>query len=93
MAAAAGVYLWGALSSELLNADSAARNAYVKKIIETRSPDYTRELELAEAYWRTYPNVAKDKYYGRNGQMGVHGARAHFEAHGKRIGWKWPGAK
>jgi len=50
------------------------------------APDQQAEKILAEAYWRRYPDVRNDPYYGKHGPMGFKGAREHFEQHGKYEG-------
>jgi FkbM family methyltransferase len=42
------------------------------------------EVEKAYSYWRRYPDVANDSHYGRFGDLGVAGARRHFEEHGRK---------
>ena len=48
---------------------------------ETSDPE--REVEQAFSYWRRYPDVAEDAHYGKYGDLGVHGARAHYAEHGR----------
>jgi hypothetical protein len=44
----------------------------------------------AETYWAHYPDVANDPYFGRNGPLGIFGAREHYDRHGRREGRVWP---
>lgn len=46
--------------------------------------DPEAEVERAYSYWRRYPDVAKDDHYGKFGDLGVAGARRHYEEHGRR---------
>ncbi len=53
------------------------------------------EKELAEAYWQRYQDVAESDIWGREGSMGVLGARDHYHYYGKAKGRVWgvvPGA-
>lgn len=92
MASALGIYVHGAFHSELLDPHMARQKAFLRNYLRNQPPDLDveRERALADAYWSTYPSVGNDPYYGRIGQMGIHGARAHYERHGKRSGWVWP---
>ena len=44
---------------------------------------------LAEAYWQRNPDVAMDSYFGRDGKLGLFGAREHFDRHGRAEGRRW----
>ncbi len=90
MAAALGVYAYGALNSPLLDGTQAARQAFLRGILADRAPDMEGEEALAEAYWQHYPDVGADPFFGRDGEMGVHGAREHYQMHGRREGRQWP---
>ena len=52
-------------------------------------PHLEREKELAEAYWQRYPDVAKSDIWGREGAMGVLGARDHYHYYGEVQGRVW----
>jgi hypothetical protein len=47
----------------------------------------------AERYWICHPDVAAHRFFGRNGPLAFHGAREHFDRHGKREGRVWPDPK
>ena len=47
------------------------------------------ESALARAYWQRYPDVGQDSYFGINGVMGIRGARAHYQQHGRLEGRVW----
>ena len=56
---------------------------------QENDPGSSLEHELAEAYWRRYPDIKEDAHYGINGPLGIFGAREHFRQHGKREGRVW----
>jgi hypothetical protein len=60
-----------------------------QNVAHESSPDYQAERTLAEAYWRRYPDVAEDGYFGKTGPYGSLGARKHFTLHGKQEGRIW----
>lgn len=70
------------------------RRAQQEEILVDRasmSPaELAKEEALAEAYWRRYPDVAADDFFGRDGNLGVHGPRVHYERHGRAEGREWP---
>lgn len=47
------------------------------------------EAELANAYWKRYPDIADSEVWGRNSQLGILGPRDHFKYVGKRQGKVW----
>lgn len=47
------------------------------------------EVALATDYWLRYPDVAADGTYGEHGQLGIYGARLHFEIAGRSEGRTW----
>ena len=55
----------------------------------TERPASAEEIEMANAYWQRYPDVGQDSYFGRNGVMGIRGARAHYQQHGRHEGRIW----
>ena len=48
-----------------------------------------QEAPLADSYWRRNADVESHPRFGRNGGMGVYGARAHFNWHGRKEGRLW----
>ena len=89
-AVAWAMYAMGAADSPLLSRVERQRQAYLDEILRNaQTADLTAERDLAEIYWQRYPDVANDGFFGRNGQMGVFGAREHFERHGRREGRIW----
>ncbi len=54
-----------------------------------QSPHPGGEKELAEAYWHRYQDVAESDIWGREGTMGVLGARDHYYYYGKAQGRVW----
>ena len=51
--------------------------------------DLQQEAALADAYWRRYGDVAADSVVGRDGALGVFGAREHYNRHGRRENRIW----
>jgi hypothetical protein len=50
------------------------------------TPELEETRSLAEAYWSRYRDVRDHEYYGKNGEMGIYGAREHYKNYGKREG-------
>lgn len=88
-AVALAVYLYGALHSPVLDRRLVERDAYLAGIIREGSIDMAEERRFAELYWDAYPHVGGDRYFGRDGAMGVLGAREHYNRHGRREGLLW----
>jgi hypothetical protein len=51
--------------------------------------DPVRERELAETYWKRYPEIEKNVIWGRKSGLGILGPRDHYLFIGKEAGWKW----
>jgi hypothetical protein len=83
-------YTAGALDSPLLDASLKARTTQLMRHTAIEKRDEQAEKAAAESYWIRYPDVARDSYYGRNGKLGLWGAREHFRQHGGREGRLWP---
>jgi len=83
------VYGWQASNSAMLDRSLAERDRYLAAFADRRSVDPAIEEAESEAYWRRYPDVAADLYYGRGGPLGVLGARQHYRDHGYREGRQW----
>ncbi len=83
------IYFWGAVDSPLFDSRRGAEKAYVDRAIRSHRTDPAAERALAEAYWTRNTDVAGDAYYGRNGKLGLAGARAHYERYGRAEGRKW----
>ena len=60
-------------------------------IIQPPRPE--AEKELAEAYWQRYQDVANSDIWGREGSMGMLGARDHYHYYGRAQGRVWGAAK
>ena len=45
--------------------------------------DLTLEKELAEIYWKRYPEIEKNSIWGRNSQLGILGPRDYHEHVGR----------
>ena len=98
-AAACGVWIYGALSSPVLDGERARQKAYIDEVLgkSPRQPAPPEapvaapsgEPAFARAYWTRYPDVGADPYYGANGELGLPGARAHYNRHGRFEGRRW----
>lgn len=89
MAATIGIYLVGALDSPVLDAE---RQREFRRLLQERAAgahDEAEERALAEAYWSRYPDVAGSDAFGRGGQLGIYGAREHYQRYGQTEGRKW----
>jgi hypothetical protein len=53
-------------------------------------PDVTEERALAETYWSHHQDVKNNPYFGKNGELGIYGAREHYRNAGKGEGRTWP---
>ena len=80
-------YSVGAWHSPLLDRE---RNLQFDALAQAEAWNEEEERSLAETYWARYADVAAHSYYGRDGTLGVWGAREHFKHHGKREGRHWP---
>jgi len=68
----------------------AAWDADVLSELRASYPDQKQETALAKIYWSKHPNVMSDAYFGKDGRLGIYGARQHFRKHGKNEGKNWP---
>ncbi len=83
-------YAVGAFDSLLLDPRQRAATDLLIRYAAVEKTDERREQALADLYWLRYPDVAGDWYFGKNGKLGLWGAREHFKRHGKREGRNWP---
>lgn len=89
MIIAASLWLLGFVTSPSTSPRTRQERLYVDHYIQNNAPDL-KEIRLqAERYWKRYPDVGADIHFGRNGIMGIYGARAHYDQHGKIEGRKW----
>lgn len=80
-----GYFAW---TSPWLDTEARLRMETLQRLEkETRDSDLK---SAAEAYWRIYPDVAQDAFFGRAGRMGYGGAREHYQRHGRFEGRQWP---
>lgn len=86
-----GIAGWLGRHSALLHPELAARKAHYEQLSSEGRIDAQREASLAGAYWRRYPDVAQNPYFGEGGLLGVFGAREHFERAGRAEGRRWDG--
>jgi hypothetical protein len=89
-AGALALYGYGVHGEARLHTDDPRQRIYVAHILQGDALNLGKETALADAYWRRYEDVAADPVFGRAGQLGVHGAREHFNRHGQRENRQWP---
>lgn len=89
--------LWGAVVAALwdspyLDNSRYASALYTQHLMESAEGGASVSFGRASAvaYWKCYPDVATDPYFGISGPLGMLGAREHFERHGRREGRVWP---
>jgi len=85
------VFAVGAWDSPLFNQESRARVEVLNRFARAEYLDEGQEKIIATSYWSHYTDVAADPFFGREGRLGIWGAREHFKRHGKREGRVWPG--
>ena len=86
--AALTLYGYAALHAPALDRSANGQERRLGKAPET-AEETAEERALAEAYWRRNPDVAADRYYGIEGQLGTAGALEHYRHHGQREGRSW----
>ena len=84
------LYGQAARHSPAFDSDQRLRLAFLKQTAaeHAAAPD-GQERVLAEAYWQRYPDIAAHPYFGTHGQLGIPGAREHYQQHGRREGRLW----
>lgn len=82
-------YGYGAAHSPLFDSELAGRRAWLTHEAAQGDRDAGTEAVMAEEYWKRYPDVAADRYFGRNGVLGIFGPREHWQRHGRREGRIW----
>lgn len=87
--AAYGLYAAAALRSPLFDARERDRIALFGALARAKAPPTEDQRTAAEAYWRRYPDVAEDGFFGRQGPMGIRGAFEHYRRHGRPEGRVW----
>ena len=85
-----GAYAYGAFTSSLFNPRLADERAYLMTASRMPEADPEEVRRRAEAYWSRYPDIAADAHFGRDGALGIYGARAHYQKHGRYEGRTWP---
>ena len=81
-----GAYTYGAFTSSLFNPRLADERAYLMTASRMPEVDAEEVRRQAEAYWNRYKDIAADAHFGRNGALGIYGARAHYQKHGRYEG-------
>lgn len=84
-----GLWFHGLAKSPIMDREQHRQKSYVENYLRNHAPNMVEEQLLAETYWKRYPDVGQDSHFGKNGTMGIFGARAHFDQHGKREGRLW----
>lgn len=84
MLVALGLYAFGASRSSLLSEEVGERKSYI-----AQHTPLDRAERRAKAYWKRYPDVAADPFFGENGAQGIFGPLVHFERHGRSEGRLW----
>lgn len=82
-------WLLGASESSVLNRQIAAQRSLAAAVAESGKLDVEAEQRLAEAYWQRNPGVAANDIFGRNGRLGIFGAREHWIRYGRVEGLHW----
>ncbi len=81
-----GLWLAGLHQSPLFHPTLPKEEQYVRQYLDYHSPERLQERLLADAYWRRYPDIGADPYFGTNGTLGVAGAREHYRSYGRSEG-------
>lgn len=89
MITAVSLWLLGLLTSPNTSPQTRQQRLFVEHYIQNNAPDLKEIRLMAEIYWKRYPDIGRDAHFGRNGIMGIYGARAHYDQHGKIEGRKW----
>ena len=89
VATAIAIYVLGFIQEPRLRGGDAEERAFARQVIKSQTRDMSEEKALADAYWRRYSDVAANPVVGRNGALGVYGAREHYNRHGKRENRIW----
>ncbi len=82
-------YAQGWRQAPLLDPARAERVALAERVIREEKTDDAAERILAELYWQRYPDVAESPVFGRQGRLGIQGAREHYQRHGRHEGRVW----
>lgn len=80
------IWALGFFHSPLMRPEIEAERLFVNRYMEDNAPHLLAEKALAEAYWHRYLDVRNDAYFGKDGPMGIYGAREHYKQHGRREG-------
>ncbi len=85
-----GIYTYGAFTSSLFDQSLADKRAYLMTISQMPEEGAEEVQRRATLYWDTYPDVSRHEYFGRDGKLGIYGARTHYLKHGRYENRKWP---
>ena len=85
-----GIYAAAALKSPLFDESERERLAFLGTKMQVAGVPFTdAQRREAEAYYRRFPGLDQDAFFGRNGPMGVRGALEHYRRHGRHEGRFW----
>ena len=88
-ALALAAYAWEGLQTPLFDPQRAAQDSFLAAVERLPGEDADIDSASAAAYWARYPDVASDRYYGRQGPLGQRGALQHYRDHGRSEGRQW----
>lgn len=88
-ALALGAFVVGAVNSPAVDGIRAQERVVLNKHARRAAVDIEYERAVAEAYWQRNPDVAADAFFGRDGALGLFGAREHYDRHGRAEGRRW----
>ncbi|THB74557.1 MAG: hypothetical protein D6B25_13305 [Desulfobulbaceae bacterium] len=80
------IWFYGLSESPVRQPEQFNQQQYLNKFLRENAPDFAAERALAEGYWLRYPDIGSNDYFGKNGPMGLYGARDHFEQFGRKEG-------
>ena len=85
-----GAYAYGAVTSSLFNPNLAGERTFLMTVSRMSEIDVAEMRRQAEAYWTRYKDVGRHDHFGRNGELGLYGARTHYLRHGRYERRQWP---
>ena len=92
-AAAFLVFVLSAWDSGVLSSSHRSSMALLAQVDRGAGDSYQALCDSAERYWKRYPDVARDAFFGRHGAAGCRGAYDHWTRHGRREGRIWTGKR
>lgn len=80
------LWLHGLFTSQILDPEILAQKREAASLLRRDAAKHSTEMDLAKAYWLRYEDVRNHFLFGENSTLGISGARAHFQQHGRREG-------